>query len=280
MKPRSPYRLLGRLITLGLCLALPLSTYGQDSCSVDEPKPATSIAEYGGILWSDTGYVATAPARWDSENWLMASAGGAAVVGTVLLLDRSVRNYAQRHQGDGVDRFANHFEEFGAEYSFGVLGAFYAEGMIGHDDRSRVVAEDGLSASILSGALTYILKEAVGRSRPSAHLGVYHFKPFSGGQSFPSGHATQAFAVASVVSARYGDKLWVDTLAYGTAMLVGTARVYHNAHFASDVLAGALIGHAIGRMVVHHRDQIHRTNATLTPIASSRFTGLVVDVDF
>jgi membrane-associated phospholipid phosphatase len=161
-----------------------------------------------------------------------------------------------------------------------VIGAFYLEGIVAHDDLSRVTAEDSLGASILSGTLTYVLKEAVGRSRPSAHQGAYHFTPFSGSASFPSGHATQAFAIASVIAARYGDKVWIDTLAYGTASLVATARIYHNAHFASDVLAGALIGHAIGRLVVRHRDQMHGSKVTLAPVAGPGFTGLAGGGDF
>jgi len=266
------------LTAMGVALMQPIRA--QDAGGTVTPKPATSIADYGGILWSEAGYVATAPARADTEDWYYAGAAGLAVVGTALVLDRPVRDYALRHQGDGLDRFSSHFEKLGAEYSFGVLGAFYLEGWVNHDDLGKVVAEDGLSASILSGTITYLLKETVGRSRPSAHQGVYHFKPFSGAASFPSGHATQAFAVASVIAARYGDNPWVDAVAYGTAALVGTARIYHQAHFASDVLAGALIGHTVGRLVVRHRDQLQRTNVSLVPAAGPNFTGLVLGVEY
>ena len=76
------------------------------------------------------------------------------------------------------------------------------------------------------------------------------FHPFSGSDnSFPSGHATQAFAVASVISA-HSDQVWVSVTAYTIAGLVGFSRIYHNAHWTSDVTAGALIGTFVGRGVV------------------------------
>ena len=80
--------------------------------------------------------------------------------------------------------------------------------------------------------------------------GTHHFRSFSGDDSFPSGHTTQAFAVASVIAEHY-DPLWIKIASYGVAVMVGYARMEENAHFASDVLAGAIIGTVVGRSVVH-----------------------------
>ncbi|OIR01515.1 undecaprenyl pyrophosphate phosphatase [mine drainage metagenome] len=241
------------------------------------PAPSASVRDYLDTLWGEAGYVATAPSRWDSTEWEKAGIGVVAVGGTALFLDRSVRNYAQGHRGDVLDRVSGHFQRFGGGDSFAVLGLFYAGGWIDHNRRARVTAEDGLSASILSGTITYVLKESIGRSRPSAHAGVYHFSPFSGAASFPSGHTTQAFAIASVIAARYRDKPWVGVLAYGSAGLVGVARIYNNAHFASDVLAGALIGTTVGRMIVHHHNDDARAHLSWAPVVSHHFTGAVFD---
>jgi len=46
------------------------------------------------------------------------------------------------------------------------------------------------------------------------------------------------------------------------------------------VLAGALIGNTVGRLVVPHRDQLQRSNVSLAPAAGPNFTGLVLGVDF
>jgi membrane-associated phospholipid phosphatase len=94
------------------------------------------------------------------------------------------------------------------------------------------------------------LKLAFGRARPNQTEDPLSFHPFQGGyKALPSGHATQAFTVASVISA-HSDKFWVSASAYTLASLVAFARVYHNDHWTSDVVAGALIGTAVGRGVV------------------------------
>lgn len=243
------------------------------------PAPASSLGDYAGTVWDDASAVFVSPANWQSGDWLEFGAATAGVVGTAVLLDRPVRDAALRNAGNGAERFANRFEKFGAEYSFGVLGVFYVEGLAAHDPLNRLVAEDGLAASAISGTLTFVLKEAFGRSRPIAGRGVFHFATFSGNASFPSGHTTQAFAVASVIAARYGDNPWIDSAAYGIATLVGVARIDHRAHFASDVLAGALIGHTIGRIVVRERNA-PAGKISFAPMLAPHFVGLGGDVEF
>ena len=71
--------------------------------------------------------------------------------------------------------------------------------------------------------------------------------------SFPSGHASQAFAVATAIAENY-PVWWVQTLCYGGAGLVGYARIEQNDHYASDVVAGSLLGWAVARAVVHRHN--------------------------
>ena len=163
---------------------------------------------------------------------------------------------------------------FGAEYSFGVLGGFYLAGVV-FEDRAKAVGLDGLAASLIaSGMITPVLKVAVGRRRPSQSERVYTFRPFSGSDSFPSGNTTQAFATASVIAAHY-DPLWVKMIAYGVATSVGLARVDRNAHFASDVAAGALIGAAVGSAVVRFNQQ-RRTRISFGPLIDRDTHGMAI----
>jgi undecaprenyl-diphosphatase len=62
--------------------------------------------------------------------------------------------------------------------------------------------------------------------------------------SFPSGHATSAFAAAGLLSEE--DPLW--PMYYGIAVIVATSRVYVKIHHASDILAGAALGVVLGRI--------------------------------
>ena len=124
------------------------------------------------------------------------------------------------------------------------------------------MALDGLTASIIaSGLITQPLKYAVERSRPSKGTGAYGFRPFSGSGSFPSGHTTEAFAVATVISEHY-ESLWVRLTSYGLATAVGYARMNSDAHWASDVLAGAAIGTFVGQVVVRFNKR-HRALAVM-----------------
>jgi len=70
---------------------------------------------------------------------------------------------------------------------------------------------------------------------------------------FPSGHAIGAFAMATVVAERYRRHRWVPWVAYGLAATVGFSRITLQAHFPSDIFAGAALGYAISHEVVLRR---------------------------
>jgi len=145
---------------------------------------------------------------------------------------------------------------FGGRRALTISAAVLLTGVIRHDSRLRESGRDAVEASILaSGIVTPLIKRAAGRSRPFTGEGAYAFDPGSDNYSFPSGHATNAFAVASVFAAH--SKGWVvPTVAYTLATSVAVARVHDNVHYTSDVIAGAAIGTAIGRSIVarHRRE--------------------------
>src|SRR6185369_11905760 len=111
----------------------------------------------------------------------------------------------------------------------------------GHRDWTSAgvrIAVSGVIAVAADGAL----KLTFGRARPSESPDdPYDFKPFSGHESFPSGHTTVAFAMAAAISNETGSR-WVPWLAYPLAGLVGWSRVHDNEHWSSDVVAGAALG--------------------------------------
>jgi hypothetical protein len=239
---------------------------------------ADAAPSYPEILIDDVKHVVSAPARWEKDDWQDFGLATLAVVGTAAIVDRPLRNEMRRHHGS--NRFMRDVERFGAEYSLGVLGGFYLAGVVLDDDKATSVAQDGLAASIVaSGIVTPALKFATGRSRPNQNAGLYNFRPFSGAASFPSGHTTQAFAVASVVSAHY-DETWVKCTSYTVAGLVGLARTYHDAHFASDVVAGALIGTLVGQSVVAHNQTLRSGKLALLPEIAPGMVGVRVAGSF
>ena len=110
---------------------------------------------------------------------------------------------------------------------------------------NRVVSHLGmdlLRSAAVSGALTYAIKLSVRRHRPAG-----------GGNkccSFPSGHASSTFALASVLWRHLGWKAAVPT--YTVATYVAMSRLHQDVHFLSDVVFGAAVGIISGRAVVHH----------------------------
>jgi undecaprenyl-diphosphatase len=101
-----------------------------------------------------------------------------------------------------------------------------------------------LTASLASGAL----KDMVGRLRPPlADEALSALVALPADTSFPSGHATSAFAAAGVVAALH-PRLRVPVI--GIAALVALSRVYLGVHFPADVVAGAALGLGIAALVV------------------------------
>ena len=229
---------------------------------------------YPEILVDDVKHVVTAPARWDDAEWRQAGWASLAVVGTALIIDRPLRD-EMRHSGDNA--VMKQVERFGVQYAAATVGGFYLVGALTDDENAIQVAQDSISASLIaSGIITPAIKLVTGRSRPRDEAGVFHFKPFSNGNSsFPSGHTTEAFAVASVIANHY-EETWVTCTSYSIASLVGLARTYHRAHFASDVVAGAMIGTLVGKSVVAHNADLRRGKLVLLPDFSQGLIGVQI----
>ena len=95
---------------------------------------------------------------------------------------------------------------------------------------------------VVAALLVMIIKFTVRRRRPEGEWGEIYRA--TDPHSFPSGHATRSFLLATMAIA-YGP-LWFAIVLAIWAPLVAIARVAMGVHFVSDVLAGALLGIGIG----------------------------------
>jgi hypothetical protein len=93
---------------------------------------------------------------------------------------------------------------------------------------------DGAEAVVATDLITMALKKAVREKRP--HSDAH--------DSFPSGHTSVAFAMATVVADYKPKYRW---LAYGAASVVGWSRVESGAHRWREVVAGAALGHFVAK---------------------------------
>ena len=149
----------------------------------------------------------------------------------------------------------------GSVYSLGpVAGAFYLFGRIKNNDRARETGLLSAQALVNSMIVETALKGITQRARPMA--GVERSEFFDGGNSFPSGHSTQAWAVATVIANEYKDRRAVQIAAYGAAAAVSVARFTGHKHYVSDVVAGSALGYMIGKYVytTHHRKSLDSTD--------------------
>jgi membrane-associated phospholipid phosphatase len=201
---------------------------------------------YPRFLWRNIENVFQRPIHWSKKDWMYA--GGVLVaVKLSFSLDDQATSLIQGSRTPGSRTFGKEIGKFGMEYGWATLGSFYLAGSLFGSDKAKSVARDGLTANLIAaGMITPLLKEVTGRSRPILGEGSNDFVPFSGNHSFPSGHTTQAFAIASTIAAHYPEHRWVQITSYGIATMVGLSRMESDAHFVSDVLAGAAIGTFVG----------------------------------
>ncbi|HEX7878506.1 MAG TPA: phosphatase PAP2 family protein [Candidatus Eisenbacteria bacterium] len=127
--------------------------------------------------------------------------------------------------------------------------------VLGHKEWTGSALRIGGGVAVAAGS-SALLKEAFGRSRPNESTDDGDdLSPFSGHRSFPSGHTTVAFALATGIDqeTRAG---WVPWVAYPAAALVGWSRVRDNRHGTSDVVAGAILGTVVARHVVKYEQKL------------------------
>lgn len=137
----------------------------------------------------------------------------------------------------------------------------YAIGRIDGQRRVQALGLHTVEGILFADLISGTIKLVAGRQRPFIDIkNPYSFQLWRGlkgdtYRSFPSGHSTTAFAFASALT-RETQFWWphagfyIGTVFYGGAALVGASRMYNNAHWASDVVAGAAIGTIIGLKVV------------------------------
>ena len=176
------------------------------------------------------------------------------------------------------DNSAKGVEYISTPGSFIIGGGLYAAGKLTGNKNLADLGWHGTEAVLLASGVTSFLKGTLGRARPyvGSDTNPHDFKflrGFGGSdlgkdatgkpytardfQSFPSGHTTTAFAAAAAVTSEArrvwpGSVWFVAPAMYGGATLVGLSRMYHNNHWASDVVLGAAIGTFSGLKVVRY----------------------------
>lgn len=139
--------------------------------------------------------------------------------------------------------------EFFTSITFLGSVVFVAALLVGLESiNERELTKTAFWAYILNATVTYGMKLFFERARPN----IEHLTQTTLPYSFPSGHTSTAFVLATVLAWR---KPEARKYFYGIAVLVGISRMYLGVHFPSDIIVGALVGHASGKTVLK-RDKI------------------------
>ena len=256
-----------------LLAALPVRAQTPDPAGSPPEPPSTAapdlsgaadlvVASPGGVLPAlgnearrygrDTIGLITAPLSWDRSDREKAAAF-AVILGSLFLADKSINEQGIESRSPTTNSVSSATEPFGSTGGFAVAASLIAAGLVFHSPGTRDTGRDALEAAVIAGLFDAAVKKISGRERPVNSNGETVFEPGSSNVSFASGHTTVAFAVASVIAARSPGWI-IPGLAYTAAALVGFDRINSQAHFASDVFAGAVLGTVTGRWLVHRHE--------------------------
>jgi membrane-associated phospholipid phosphatase len=234
--------------------------------AVAEPAAHGKFADVARSFFSDGAYLLTFPTRVTPRGLAMTGAWGGA---TLLALhnDDWVANEVASQNEPDRDHIAQAIEPLGRmPLQAGVLGILYASGKMAGNPGLASTAATSFEALVWAGLISNTGKMIFGRDQPGTAMDARYF--FEGEGSFPSGHAARSFAIAAVMANRYGAKgAWIG---YGIAGAVSLSMVQRDIHWASDVVAGAGIGLAIGKGIAT-RHPGPNADVALVGVAPKRF---------
>lgn len=142
---------------------------------------------------------------------------------------------AQQHHSDALDDLLQHVP-MASVFALKAIDYWADEAeweALGNHSSWIELTATAVASYVVSAGVAYGMKQTVRERRPDG----------SDRRSFPSGHATFAFAGATMLRHEFGHvSPWVTVGGYGLAALVAVNRVRLDRHYLHDVCAGAAIG--------------------------------------
>jgi membrane-associated phospholipid phosphatase len=226
---------------------------GQDSADSPRRSVPKIVVDDLGITLRDAAGFFTAPFSFDRKDVdrLLAWTG---TVGITMAMDEPLNNLMVTYPPpEGLTGALDWGEEWGRlrTMQYASLGVYLGGLALGEDD-IRVTGRLMGEAILLAGVPAITLQYTFGRSRPYSGKGAFDYNFFEWSneyQSLPSGHATVAFAISTVLAKRI-DRWWVSVPLYASAGLTVLSLGWNNQHWPSDLFIGATLGYLAGSFVV------------------------------
>lgn len=226
----------------------------------------------------------TSPARWDTSDWITATLVAGAAIG-LYENDAKIQKWVLEHKTTTTNNIGDEITDFGhGKFTPVILGGMYLYGYAADDGKMRRTVLLSVESFVLTGVFVQTIKYTTHRHRPNTGDPPHTFdgpslRGESSNSSCPSGHASSAFAVATVIASEY-DNMLVPTVAYGIAAITALNRVSHNAHWSSDAFLGAAIGYFTGKTIVASHRNVKKDDFSLTPVAGDGLTGMILTFRF
>jgi len=222
-----------------------------------------------GDVWTDTKLYFTSPLRWDVTDWLYFG-GALGIIAASHQLDGNVRrHFTTPGQPLTGDKDPNALRD--AAPALAVVAGTALASAFADSSSGRIEAFSMIEAGALSTVTAEGFKFAAGRLRPDQTTRVDDWR--AGGSSFPSLHATAAFAIGTVLAESGSDDFrWARRLlGYGIGAGTAYLRLHDNQHWLSDTVAGAALGTATGAFVLNRRSQRANFGVSVTPTPGGGF---------
>ena len=251
---------------LAFCSAM-LTVHAQDTDSVSHKKNNGYLASY----WHNGVQLVTSPARWGGDEW--AKFGGTVAITTVILsMDEPISQPFFDWQTNVGTSFGNTGKFLGSvPFQLSISGVALGAGAIAHNKPLMNFALDNLQAQVYTGGITWLIKELSNRARPRTGEGAYSwYGPFKKSSddyaSFFSGHASISYSTATMIYLHSHKKWWVGLISYTAATGIAISRMQTQAHWASDIVLGSIVGTAVANFVYKQQEKRRHPEHKLTII--------------
>lgn len=228
-----------------------------EGCSAEQEMDIASLNgnvlnsyELGNQLAKDTQKSIFIPLSLDNSELLTLAA--ATSLGVVAFRnDQDIMNTIQNHKSSVTAPIATVGNFIGSTTGgLTIAAGSYFMGVCFENNKLKKAGLFIVGANLATSIVTAATKVAFNRDRPNKDTGPYNFFK-SGNYSFFSGHTAEAFSVATVISEMYKeDYPVVPYVAYGVATITAYARMHDRAHWASDVIIGAVAGHLVTKLAM------------------------------
>lgn len=197
-------------------------------------------------VWTDQKAIWTTPFRMNRRQYLTIALPLAAATAGLIATDSRTANWLP-NTPDQV-KWSQRFSNFGGIYTLGfITGGMLIGGKVIGKPHYTQIGRNSAEALVSAVLTSYAIKGMTLRERPNEGDGKGHF--WEGGQSFPSGHSTNSWAVAVAVARTPKCPKWLAITGYIMATGVSISRYTAHKHFLSDILVGGVIGGYIGNYV-------------------------------